>query len=336
MNTFIRFFALAFAVYRSTIGTVHASGVLAIANPADNGQVVQAYATADAFVASDHAKLFDLSASGSVRYSPRAGVNSSLASSRVETGVQWQGYRIAVISRGDAFLMAGRDTIDLANQYTNALSYDSHRSYAVDYQVRAFEANGLKLSKSMQVSAVGDWTVKTGLGLSYLKGKSLKLDSVNGQAITLNTKDFDALLLQSVGNTSLNTLNLNEFNAPFGRQERFSSDGYAVDAGVIWTHFRNGTQLELAVADLLGEMYWNNVPSNMATLTMATKSYDANGFVQYDPATTRASSYKSISMRLEPKVYFGAGIPWKQVMFTLGTSYTHDQWFPQLGLQYTW
>ena len=216
------------------------------------------------------------------------------------------------------------------------MGYDNPRNYAVDYQVRGFDADGLKLSKSLPLVSIGGWTVKAGLGVSYLRGKSLKLENINGQAVTLNAKDFDATLTQSISSTSLDTRNLGDFNAPFGTLLRFSGDGYAVDAGALWVHSATGTQIELVVADLLGEMRWNNVPTNTATLTTATKSYDANGFVQYDPTTLRTSSYKSMSMALEPKTYVSAGIPWNQLIFKVGTSYTQGEWFPQLGLQRTW
>lgn len=333
MHALIRFVVIVLYLYWVVIGTSHAGGVLAISNPAKNGQTLQGYIAADAFFGSDHVKLLDLSAIDPVRYAPRAGKNVALASASVETGVQWQGYRLAAISRGDAFLTASRDTVDLVNQYTNALGYDSPRTYAVEYQVRAFEADGLKFSKSLQFDQIGDWIVRAGMGMSYLRGKSLKLEAINGQAVTLNTKDFDAALTQSISSTSLNTQNLSSFNAPFGRFERFSGDGYAIDAGATWLHRGSGMQVELAIADLLGEMRWNGVPTNLATLSTATKSYDANGFVQYDPTTTRTSSYKSVSMALEPKVYWGAGIPWKQMMIKVGTSYTQGEWLPQLGIE---
>ena len=333
MCVFIRSFALGFAVYWGAIGTSQAGGIFALANPADNGQTLQGYVAARAFGASDHARLLELSAVDPVRYAPRAGNNVSLASASVETGVQWQGYRLAAVSRSDAYLSASRDTVDLINQYANALGYDNPRKYAVAYQIRAFEADGLKFSRSLQFDAIGGGNLKAGLGVSYLRGRSLKLENIKGQAVTLNTKDFDAALTQSISSTWLDTQNLSQFNAPFGRQERFSGDGYAVDAGVTWLHLATGMRMELAIADLFGEMRWNNIPTNVATLSTATKSYDANGFVQYDPTTTRTSSYKSVSMTLEPKVYLGAGIPWKQMMLKAGTSYSQGEWLPQLGIE---
>ncbi len=334
MHALTRFVAIVLYLYWVVIGTSHAGGVLSISNPAKNGHPLQGYIAADAFFGSDHVKLLDLSAIDPVRYAPHAGKNVALASANVEMGVQWQGYRLAAISRGDAFLTANRDTVDLVNQYTNALGYDSLRTYAVEYQVRAFEADGLKLSKSLQFDQIGDWTLKAGMGMSYLRGKSLKLEAINGQAATLNTKDFDAALTQSISSTSLNTQNLSSFNAPFGRFERFSGDGYAIDAGAIWLHRGTGIQVEFAIADLLGEMRWNGVPTNLATLSTATKSYDSNGFVQYDPTTIRTSSYKSVSMALEPKSFLGVGIPWKQMMIKAGTNYTQGEWLPQIGIEH--
>jgi hypothetical protein len=252
----------------------------------------------------------------------------------MEVGVQAQGYRLFALQRGDAFVQSNRDTADLVHQYQTSSGYDAGRNYVLDYSMRGFEADGLGFSKAWQTSFGDRWQLRTGIGLSYLRGKRLKLETTTGQVVALDAKDINAAVSSDSSNTSLNTSNFSDFNAPYGRQAKFSGDGYSLDGGVVLQNTDSGLRIELGLADVAGQIDWKNVPSNLTNYNSASKYFDTNGYVQFDPTATRTSTYRNLTQTLPLKVHFAVAYPWRAWEVEGSTSYTQGNWFPQLGARY--
>ncbi|MHB8950786.1 MAG: hypothetical protein ACYC4S_17295, partial [Rhodoferax sp.] len=248
--------------------------------------------------------------------------------------VQWAGYRLGTLYRAEALVQANRDTSDLVQQYNTSTGYDIDRSYPLDYQIKGFEAAGVHVSKSFQRQFGSQWQLDWGLGLSYLRGKRIKLETVAGQVVTLNAKDFNASASRDSSNSDLNVADFAQFNAPSGRLAAPSGDGFAVDAGVLLRHQDSGASFELTVADLAGRLNWKDLPTNIINYSNANKYYDADGYVQFNPLATRASSYRNLSQTLDPKLLLAASYPIGNFELQGAASYTQGYWFPQAGLSY--
>jgi hypothetical protein len=311
-----------------------AEGLLAIDNPASHGSANKAYAQFEAFAGNDQVAMREYGGDWNGSYTPRSGVNLGLAVLRAESGVQWSGYRLGALWRGEALVQANRDTSDLVQQYKTSAGYTPSRTYALDYQLKGFEADGARLSKSFHTEGFGVWRADWGLGLSYLRGQRITLNAVNGAVVTLNTKDFNATAQQAVSDNQINTADLGSFNAPYGRQASVSGSGYAVDVGMALKHPANGARVELAVADLLGAIDWRNLPTNVSRYTTATKYYDANGYLNIYPAFTRASTYQNLQQVLDPKWLASLSYPLGAMELSGLASYTQGYWFPQVGVGY--
>ena len=311
-----------------------AEGLLAIDNPATHGAGNGVYASIEAFEGNDQVAMREYGGDWAGSYTPRGGTNLGLAVLRAESGVQWNGYRLGALWRGEALVQTNRDTSDLVQQYKTSAGYTPSRSYLLDYQLKGFEADGARLSKSFQTDDFAGWQAGWGVGVSYLRGQRITLNTVNGQVVTLNTKDFDATARQSLSDSQMNTKDLASFNAPFGRQASASGTGYAVDIGMALQHPTSGARVELAVADLLGAIDWRDLPTNVSRYTTATKYYDANGYLNIYPSATRASSYQNLQQVLDPKWLASVAYPVGGVELQGLASYTQGSWFPQLGLGY--
>jgi len=312
----------------------HAEGLLGIDNPAKNGQERMGYAVLEAFEGNDQVAMRQYGGDWQGGYSPRTGTNIGLLAARTETGVQWQGYRLGALYRAEALVEANRDTSDLVQQYKNNSGYEMGRTYALDYRIKGFEAAGAHFSKSFQLHLGSQWQMDWGLGLSYLQGQRIKLETVAGQVVTLNAKDFNASASRDSSDSQLNVSDLAQFNPPAGRLAAPSGDGYAVDAGMVLRHRESGASIELAVADLAGRLNWKDLPNNVANYSNATKYYDANGYVQFNPSATRTSRYQDLSQNLDPKLLLAASYPMGDFELQGAASYTRGYWFPQAGIQY--
>lgn len=312
----------------------HAEGLLAVANPAKNGIGDKVYATTEAFEGNDQVAMRQYGGDWQGSYSPRSGTNIGLLSARAEAGLQWQGYRLGILHRAEAVVEANRDTADFVQQYSTRSGYDLGRTYQLDYQISGFEADGARLSRSFQLDLGSQWQMDWGLGLSYLRGNRIRLETVTGQAVAINSKDLNTGARMTSTDSQINVAKLAKFNAPFGLLLSPSGQGYALDAGLVLHHQKSGASLEMAVADLVGRMHWKDLPTNVSTYSSATKYYDADGYVQFNPSATRTSSYQNLSQVLDPKLWLAVNYPIGEFEVQGATSYTRGYWFPQAGAKY--
>lgn len=325
------------AVFALLLGGPHwclAEGLLAISNPAKNGAPLEGFATTDVFQANDNVAMRDYGGQWLGSYGTRSGENVGFVFARAQVGVQWQGYRVAALRRGDALVKATRDTTDLVHQYQTKNGYETGRAYVLDYSLRGFEAEGLSISKSWQTDWGSQWELRSGAGLSYLRGTKLKLESATGQVIGINAKDVNAVVASDSSNSFLDTTKLAEFNAPYGRQAPFSGEGYSVDVGVVLQNTHSGVRIEAILADLAGQMAWKNVPTNLTNYNTASKYYDADGYVQFNPTATRTSSYKDFTQALPVKAHIALVYPWRNWEVEGSTGFTQGIFLPEAALGY--
>lgn len=313
----------------------HAEGVLAVDNPAKNAMGAGGYATIEAFEGNDQIALKQYGGDWQGEYSPRDGRNIGLLAARAEAGVQWRGFRLGWLYRGEALVEASRDASDLVYAYKNKSGYDVGRTYLADYRISGFEADGARLSKRFS-SGIGEhWRLDLGVGLSYLRGKRLKMQTVSGQVVGVTAKDLNGMAGISDMDTRMDTANLDKFNAPFGKQATPLGEGYALDAGLVVTHEASGARLELAVNDLAGKLKWRDLPGNiMSAGTAETKYYDADGWVHFNPQVTRQSRYFDLTQNLDSKTWLALAYPLGGFEVQAATSHIRGYWFPQASLAY--
>jgi len=311
-----------------------AEGLLAIDNPAKNEQQRQAFASVEAFEGNDQVAMRQYGGDWQGAYSPRTGTNIGLLAARTEAGVQWQGYRLGVLYRADALVQANRDTSDLVRQYNTSTGYEVGRTYALDYQIKGFEATGLHISKSFQRQLGSHWRFDWGLGLSYLRGKRIKLETASGQIATINAKDFDAGVNFNDTDSQIDVTDRMQFSEFLGHQNDPSGQGYSLDAGLVLRNQESGASIEFAIADLSGRMDWENLPANVMNISNANKYYDSDGFVHFNRTVGGTSSYQNISQRLDPKLRLAASYPLGNFELKAATDYTQGFWFAQTGIGY--
>lgn len=316
-----------------TAPTANANGLLAIDNPANNGLTRGAYADIQAFEGNDSVAMRQYDGGWQGDYSSRSGNNLGMLFARAETGAQWNGFRLGVLYRAEAWVDTNRDTTDLVWQYKNSSGYDVNRAYQINYRIEGFEANGARLSKSFQSELASNWHLSWGAGVSLLKGKRVKIETVTGEVISLSSTDFDANAAKSSTDSNFDTSGAGKFNPPYGARPGVSGQGYALDLGLVLQR-QDGLRLEAAVNDLAGSLTWKNLPNYAANYNTATKYYDANGYVNFNATATAQSSYQNLTQRLDPKLWLAVAYPVAGFEAQLATSYTQGEWLPELSLAY--
>lgn len=311
-------------------GLAQAEGLLLIDNPARNTEPVGVYAVVEGFEASDAVAIRQFIGDWQGTYTPQSGNNIAVMAARAEVGVQWNGYRLGTLYRAQALVQANRDTSDLVRAYNTRSGYEAGRAYAMDYRMSGFAANGLRLGRGQQLDLGTDWAVRWGVSGSLLNGSQLKLENANGQALALNAQDFNANVAMQTTNSAMDTRDPTQFNPFVQTQQGFGGQGYAVDAGAFFQR-SDGLQIEVAVNDLAGQMDWKNVPMRLTNYSTATKSYDADGYVHYNPTATTLSSYVNTTQMLDPKLWLAVSYPLGSTQLQIATSHIADIWLPELN-----
>lgn len=315
-------------------GGAMGQALLGAYNPADIGDTpATLYAEGQVFAASDWMDVQGLVNGWTGTYRPHNERRAGLVYGHMEAGVQWRTWRLGLLYRGEAFASASPDTADLFDQYARSSGYTPGRSYALDYRLKGFSARGVRLSHSLALGKTGAWAWRAGWALSGLQGVQAKMEDAAGQAVTISAQDFNANLVQTTHDSATDTSGNGSFNPPFGAHPALSGQGFSTDFALAMED-DSGTRLEWAVFDAVGAIEWRNLPKYRANYNTATKIYDADGYVHFNPTATAVSSYDKVVQPLEPKWRLGASKQWGAWRVGARVEHAGGLTLPQWDLSY--
>lgn len=236
---------------------VLAEELLSAENPALAGMARAAYAEGQAFFASDIVPLSQANKDWSQGYHPRNGKNLALISTRIETGMQWQGFRLGYISRNEWIATADRDSLDIVRADRQKASYDTGRNYLLDYRLRGFAADGARLTKSFSNDLGSGWTLGWGAAASLLHGRRVRSEDITGNATATGGRNFTANVDWTRDYSQTNTAAEGYVAAYL--EGNPTGQGYAADFGLSLIR-QDGLRFEWVVTDALGRMSWRDIP----------------------------------------------------------------------------
>ncbi len=234
-----------------------AEDLLSAENPARAGTDRAAYAVGQAFLANDFIPLSQANKDWSQGYAPRDGKNIALISTRIEVGMQWQGFRLGYINRNEWYGSANRDSLDVIRAIRQDADYDNGRNYTLDYHLRGFAAAGARLTKSFSNDLGSGWTLGWGAAASALHGSKVRSEDVTGSATGTGGKNFTATVDWTRDYSGTDTA-ADGFVEPY-RDGNPTGQGYSADLGLILRR-EDGWRFEWTASDVLGRMNWYDIP----------------------------------------------------------------------------
>ncbi len=254
MNRSFLFFCATLSGFSSP---VLAEDLLSAENPARAGAARAAYAEGQAFFANDIVPLSQANKDWSWGYDPREGKNLALISTRIETGVQWQGFRLGYISRNEWMASASRDSLDIVRADRQNASYDNGRNYSVDYRLRGFAADGARLTKSFSNDLGSGWTLNWGAAASALHGRRVRSEDITGSATATGGRNSTASVDWTRDYSHTDTV-AEGYVAAF-RDGNPTGQGYSADLGISLSR-KDGLRFEWIATDAFGRMSWRDIP----------------------------------------------------------------------------
>lgn len=234
---------------------------------------------------------------------PFKGGDKALTYNKAELGVRRGNWQFGFLERYDYQLEFSPETAELIYRIQNRLPLEVGREYELRIKAQHNYSRGLRLAYQHKFSS----RIRAGIAASYLQGKALTDGALQGSAQVTAQKDYDFQFDVDYF-YSRDVLFERDVTSPSG-------EGYSLDFNIDWQASKRFTA-QLSVVDLIGKMFWDNAPFTIATATSDTKTFDADGYVQYQPAISGIESNKNFTQTLPRKIFIA----------------TQYQWSPNVGL----
>jgi hypothetical protein len=236
-------------------------------------------------------------------------------------------HRISLVTRQSATLVASRDAIDLVAEVSRLGQPAGDRAWSAQGRYLAFAGSGLAWQTRFQPAR--DWQLDLGAqGLMLQRWRERRISGAASYRAATHAYRFD----------------LNAFEADdelaFPYQRSFAPRGYALllDGALRWQGERHAARLSWRD---VGRLQWRGLPQNSSVLSSETQTYDADGYVVYEPLiqgqnsqpTRRRNAPARVTLTGEWQVQAGTTLEargeWLQsfgVLPALAVSHTAGDW----------
>jgi hypothetical protein len=266
-------------------------------------------------------------------YRARAGTNLAVANMRAGFGVSRGDWSVGYFYRQDWLLKASRDTVDAHYLDQSDQLTSGARAFDLDYSLRGFSADGLRLafSRANATADGGEW--RWGVAASLMHGYDVRLEQAQGNLLT-TVGSATLVGNRELFNTRLRAVpaaaSFNAFSPGLARDVP-AGWGYSLDLGVTW-RFSNGANLALAVNDVLGQIKWERVPLITQNIngTFAGNTFNSGA----SAIISGVNRYQSLTLDLKPKLRIEADYPLGETTLLARVDGVDGQWFPQVGISH--
>ena len=225
------------------------------------------------------------------------GGSKALTYNKAEVGFRWQNWQLGILERYDYLLEFSPQTAELVYLTENHLPLEVGKEYELRIKAQQQFSRGLRLGYRQIFSR----TFSAELAASYLQGMSLTDGGIQGTAQATAEKDYD-FQFDADYFYSRDVLFSRDVNAPGG-------SGYGLDVKFDWQP-NERFSARLSIVDLVGKIFWSDAPHTTATATSATKTFDPDGYVRYEPAISGRESNKNFTQPLTRKIFLTAKYQW--------------------------
>jgi hypothetical protein len=230
---------------------------------------------------------------------PFKGGKKAMTFNKAEAGLRWRNWQMGIFERYDYLLNFSSQTAELVYRTENHLPLEIGKDYELRIKARQQASRGIRVGYRYKFTP----SFIVGFAGSYLQGKSLTDGGVQGTAHVTAEKDYD-FQFNADYSYSRDVLFSRDVNQPKG-------NGYSLDFSMDWRpsdHFST----QLSIFDLKGKIFWNDAPYSVATATSATKTYDEDGYVRYNPAISGYESNKNYTQNLPRKIFLATKYQWSE------------------------
>ena len=220
-------------------------------------------------------------------FKPR-GTNWADAYWKTDTGIYYKKWRMAGYYRGELFIKANRDTVEILRMTNLKQDLPVGREFSIDMEARGFSGGGVELSRGEKF---GNFAL--GLTARYIGGEKVQQGFLRGSAHPIDGKTYDF-------NLKLDYI----YDKNFIYDRRDSSyeagNGYSFDFGMIYS-FNENLKAEILVRDAFGRIYWKDVMYTDADAVSEDAQRDEDGYMLFKPMIRGYEGYRDFTQTIPVK-----------------------------------
>ncbi len=303
------------------------AGVLPFFNPTYMSSQGDAfYVNTNLFLTDDPFTLKDLlSGIKTDSHHIKSGKNIALADVRVDVGYNDKKYGyFGYIYREEVLIDTNQDTVELLYLATNKKNLPVGKRYNLDLLIKAFKVQGIEYAKSFDLYHDKGYICNVGFALEGLKGKDMQDGTVKGNGVVNSKKDYSFNIVSHYDYTHNYLYKLDV--------QKASAYGYSSHLSFYLK--KNNLSFLLLANDILGKLYWKNLPHSDVKLASNNKVYNAHGYVRYKPTVSGYEGYKNYTQTLIPKYRLQLAYKHKRYFLKLGSDVMYGIYMPYIESDY--
>jgi hypothetical protein len=211
---------------------------------------------------------------------------------KVDSGVTYCGWRIAGFYRGELFMDANKDTVEILRKIQMREDLPVSRKFDIRADASGFSALGVEISKAVNMQRIAKG-LTAGISARYLKSYNIQEGRIGGNVTPKGSKTYDFSLFLDY---------LYDHNYVYKREDLddASGDGYSFDIGMRYILNEN-IRAEILIRDLAGRIFWKEVPYTKANATSDVKDFDEDGYQIFRPVIRGFEGYKDFRQSIPVK-----------------------------------
>lgn len=235
----------------------------------------------------------------------------------IGTYIDTIGY-IGYTYRQEAVIKVSSDGILLIHQTKNDLDLSLGKRYSLELEIEGFEVHGITLANTLPLYQKNGWDIHIGGGVELLYGIQTQKGYIEGDATAIAKNDYDFSIYSHY-------LYIENYLYKLDVDE-VTSYGYSTHIAIEATY--NNYTLSILSNDILGKLYWENLPYSDVTLASENKSYNDNGYVQYTPIISGVEKTTKFTQTLMQKWCVEMGYKEDSELFQLGVEHIYNTVLP--------
>ncbi|MFT7879693.1 MAG: hypothetical protein ABXS91_04780 [Sulfurimonas sp.] len=259
------------------------------------------------------------------KYIPGDSDNTAIGDIRVDAGsiIEGWGY-IGYSYRKEAVIKSTPDSMKFLYQVSNDLDLFTGEHYDAFILLKGFETHGIEFSNTYPLYSNGTFDIRIGYGVELMIGTEGQNGYVTGDASAVSTTDYDF---------NLNSRYYYTQNYLYDYDVDYTSAyGFSTQLAMLFTY--DNFALKIIGNDVLGKLYWKNIPYSEVNLVSENKSYDENGYAEYSPTISGLERQQRYIQRLMPKWRFETSYEIEGDLVQVGFDYIEDMTLPYVSYRY--
>ncbi len=246
------------------------------------------------YLANDAISLKEFFGDWRKNYHPRNGDNVALQDMRIDIGGNfYKDFYIGIFHKYNVFITTNKDFVDLYHTIKNKDDLNQGKTYLLDLKVQGIRASGLLLSGQKSLYHDKSQTIMIGASLSLMFGHDMQDGIINGRAISLNSKQYQAQGSSRYYYTKNYLYDL-DVKSAYGV-------GYGSDIALSYENSLYDFRIKCIVNDIFSRIYWQDLPYSFVDIQTKNKDFDADGYVKYAPVISGVEKYVDFSQHIEAR-----------------------------------